>query len=370
MDMLEPNEIIQDYYVRSNSPISDIMVDPIANTTANITANTTANTTDILDNSIHEREHNSSSDDEIDKQIQNRENFQMKHVRNNKLDILMTFIKGQKHLYNHCNRVCQTKSNMLLIPCMCISSLNAILSSIFQNEEWTNAVSSTLNTVLLLMISMSSYFKFEASSDAFLRMYQNFDRLENSIKQVHNSVVTYQHVDSVNEKIKDIESRLMTLKENNIPVIPDESRDLFPVICQVNISSLIRKMETYRSQLYSNFADLKNEIRFLLLKKPIFDDNNSEIQGNTTMQNLKVRKEQSRLIFLYEEKERIKKELSSAENLYDYIDTIFSKEIRHANRHSVLYSLFSCMFCLSITRPSYEGLHPVIDQYFAFVFGN
>lgn len=366
MDMLEPNEIIQDYYVRSNSPISDIMVDPIAN----ITANTTANTTDILDNSIHEREHNSSSDDEIDKQIQNRENFQMKHVRNNKLDILMTFIKGQKHLYNHCNRVCQTKSNMLLIPCMCISSLNAILSSIFQNEEWTNAVSSTLNTVLLFMISMSSYFKFEASSDAFLRMYQNFDRLENSIKQVHNSVVTYQHVDSVNEKIKDIESRLMTLKENNIPVIPDESRDLFPVICQVNISSLIRKMETYRSQLYSNFADLKNEIRFLLLKKPIFDDNNSEIQGNTTMQNLKVRKEQSRLIFLYEEKERIKKELSSAENLYDYIDTIFSKEIRHANRHSVLYSLFSCMFCLSITRPSYEGLHPVIDQYFAFVFGN
>lgn len=349
--MLEPNEIIKQYYVRSNSPVSDITLEP------------------ALDTSIHEREHHSSSDDEIDKQIQNRENFQMRNIRNNKLDILMTFIKGQKHLYNHCNRVCKTKSNMLMIPCMCISSLNAVLSSIFQNEEWTNAVSSTLNTVLLFIISMSSYFKFEASSDAFLRMYQNFDRLENSIKQVHNSVVTYQHVDSVDEKIQDIENRLMALKENNIPVIPDESRDLFPIICQVNISSLIRKMETYRSQLYSNFMDLKNEIRFLLLKKPMLDDR-QHVHGGDTMQDLKAQKEQSRLIFLYEEKERIKKELSSAENLYDYIDSVFSKEIRHANRHSVLYSMFSCIFCLSITRPSYEGLHPVIDQYFAFVFDN
>lgn len=323
---------INDFYIRSNSPLT--MSDH---------------------NSIEE--HNNSSDEEINREIQYRVEHSFENKYNDKLDILLTFIKGQKHFYSHCNRICKNKLHMLMIPCMFISSLNAILSSIFVNESWANALSSALNTVILLLISMMNYLKYESSAEAFLAVHHNFDKLETSIKLIHTNINTYQEEDTIINKIQDIENKIHNIKEYGIPSIPIESRNMFPIICQVNISSLIRKMEIYKSQLYSKFSDIKNEIKY------IFMNSKQDTENINHIENLKQKRQQNRLLQLYKQKDEIKEELSQAALLYSHIDNIFSKEIRHANKYSCIY----CFFCYQ-KKMTYIGLHPVIDKYFEFIF--
>lgn len=327
---------IQDYYVRSNSPIS--MTDSVEGASGLI-----------------EQEHNnSSSDEEINKVIKQRHSHRTDKY-SDKLDILLTFIKGQKHFYSHCSRVCRGKLNMLMIPCMAISSLNAILTSIFHTESWTNPVSSALNTIILLLISVMNYLKYESSAEAFLSLHRNFDKLEMSIKSLHTDVYTYQENHEIQQEIQKIERKIETLKEFGNPVIPSESRNLFPIIYQVNLSPLIRKFELYKNQLYSRFSDIKNEIKYILMKIPI------EEPGQNTMRE---QRDQHRLLNLYQQKEQIKKEIADSALLYSHVDNIFSKEIRYANTQSIWF----CIFCNESQKNTYTGLHPVIDQYFAFIF--
>lgn len=319
---------IQEYYIRSNSPIS--MTDSI------------------------EEHNNSSSDDEINKVIEQRHNRRSDKYTD-KLDILLTFIKGQKHFYSHCSRICRGKLNMLMIPCMTISSLNAILTSIFYTENWTNPLSSALNTIILLLISVMNYLKYESSAEAFLSLHRNFDKLEMSIKTLHTDVYTHQDNQEIQSEIQKIEKKIETLKEFGNPIIPSESRNLFPIIYQVNLSPLIRKFDVYKSQLYNKFSDIKNEIKFILMKTPIDEYNVNSVRNQ---------RDQHRLLTLYQEKERVKKDISDSALLYNHIDNIFSKEIRYANRQT----LWFCMFFTSTSKKSYTGLHPMIDQYFAFIF--
>tara|TARA_B100000035_G_C21018266_1_gene562937 strand:- start:1056 stop:2138 length:1083 start_codon:yes stop_codon:yes gene_type:complete len=335
---------IQDYYIRSNSPVSMTdSYDGIDNNDKRYNSDT------------FEQEHNnSSSDEEINKAIKQRHSHRSDKY-SDKLDILLTFIKGQKHFYSHCSRVCRGKLNMLMIPCMTISSLNAILTSIFYTESWTNPVSSALNTLILLFISVMNYLKYESSAEAFLSLHRNFDKLEMSIKSLHTDVYTYQENQEIENEIQKIERKIETLKEFGNPIIPSESRNLFPIIYQVNLSPLIRKFEVYKNQLYNRFSDIKNEIKYILMKTPIEDQQNDSVRNQ---------RDQHRLLNLYQQKEQVKKQLAESASLYSHVDNIFSKEIRYANTQSIWF----CMICNPPQKKTYNGLHPLIDQYFAFIF--
>lgn len=326
--------------------------------------------------------HNSSDDENIERTANNyiSNNSSQQRSQSMKLDILLTFIKGQRHLFNHCSIVCKHKLNSLMIPTILISSFNTIIGPFLREYSWSNNVSSGLNSVILLLISMMSYFKYESQSESFFNISKQYDRLETSVKLLNTTIYFQNNMDFEilnsspreyqlqtnhkrpiidNDKIQAIENRINEIKESQLNIIPSESRTLFPIIYHVNIFTLIQKMDLHRKQLYVKFKNVSDEIRMIYKRKPIILDN----KDDGCDEDHEQQREQSRLTELYKLKEQIKSDIYYSMNIYSEIEDIFSREINHANNTSLW-----CCYFHTAKKFNFSKVHPVIANYFTFVF--
>lgn len=268
------------------------------------------------------------------------------------LDVMITFMKGQKNLYIQCYLVSQRKLHLLMIPAILISTLLTFFSPLFPACEysWNTGVSAGLNGLTATLITLINYLKLETSTQTFYNTARQFDKLETNLEFVASKMMfiekEQQKSIAVYEKIQEVESKIHEMKEWNSLFIPDEIRGLFPIICHINIFSFIKRMETSKKNLIARFKDVKNEIRYIYYQL--------ESKHNKKHQRL-----QERLNYLYEIKEKIKDDLIHYRNAYSYIDEVFTIEIKHARNNSFWCNRFREKKC----DDSCESHNPIVDKY-------
>jgi hypothetical protein len=186
----------------------------------------------------------------------------------------------------------------------------------------------------------------------YLQMANHYDKLETSLEMANSKLIFLERTEEkrqlVLHKIKDVEKKITDMKESNSLLIPEEIKQLFPIICHINIFLFIKKMEVYKKGLLLTFCDIKNEIRNINIDT-----------GDAATQE----KKKTRLLYLYEMKTKIKKDIVEYRTAYSDIDDIFSSEISLAESRK--YALF-CRQSQDISR--YYGKNPVIDNYFHNIF--
>jgi len=267
----------------------------------------------------------------------------------NELDILITFMKGQKNLYIQSHLLCKRKLHMLIIPTILLSTFLTFLTPFTSSCEhnWTVILIAILNGITTGLITLINYLKLETSTQTFFNSAQQFDKLETSLEFVASKLMFIEDEDEksklVYQQLQEVESKINEMKEWNSLFLPDEIRGLFPIICHMNVFSFIKRIETNRKSLVERFKDVKNEIRYILYNNNI---NESVEQSN------RIHK---RLQYLIESKERMKQTLIHYKNAYSYIDELFTIEIKNAR----LYTFWGR------TKPSmcYDNSNPVVDKY-------
>ena len=135
------------------------------------------------DENDHEEKEPSSkykkiSYDEMEKIITNYYDNENKY--SNELDILITYLKGQKVLYTYSNRITRWKLNMLTIPSLFFTATLAIFAPFMQNYEWSIGLICVLNGLITLFISLINYLKLESTAEIYLNFANQFDKLETS----------------------------------------------------------------------------------------------------------------------------------------------------------------------------------------------
>jgi hypothetical protein len=270
----------------------------------------------------------------------------------NELDILTTFLKGQKNLYIKSRTITQTKLNILMIPSLIGTAIISICAPIIQPYSWSGAFISGLNAVVALFISFVHYLKLESSSELFLFLMNQYDRLESSIEFTNNKIAFFENdkekKDLVLSKMKEVEKKINEIKETTSIFIPNEVKQIFPIICNVNIFSFIKRIEIYKQNLLVKFKDIKNEILYIKWK------------WSDKIEN----KEQKRLDFLLKMKEKIKDEILQYKNAYGCIDELFMREIKQADNTSLLFIWF-------FTKPmiGFKSLeNHALKEYFSTIF--
>ena len=267
----------------------------------------------------------------------------------NELDILITFMKGQKNLYIQSHLLCKRKLHMLMIPAILLSTFLTFLTPFSSSCEhnWTVIVIATLNGITTGLITLINYLKLETSTQTFFNSARQFDKLETSLEFVASKLMFMEDENEkstiVYEQLQEVESKINEMKEWNSLFLPDEIRGLFPIICHMNIFSFIKRIETNRKSLVERYKDVKNEIRYILYHNNI---NESVEQSN------RIHK---RLQYLIESKEKMKQTLIHYKNAYSYIDELFTVEIKNAR----LYSFWR-------NTKHHGGVNmsnPVVDQY-------
>ena len=271
------------------------------------------------------------------------------------LDVLITFMKGQKNLYIQCYLSSQRKLNCLMIPAIIISTLLTFFSSMFPSCEskWNIGFTSALNGITTLLIAIINYLKLETSTQTFFNTARQFDKLETSLEFVASKIMFVEEEINkskiVFEQIQEVETKIHELKEWNSLFIPDDIRGIFPIICHINIFSFIKRMETNKKNLILRFKDIKNEIRY------IYYSSNS--QHNEKRIN-------KRLKHLLETKDKIKEELNFYRNAYSYIDELFTIEIKNARERSFWYKQKKSKKCHE------KHSNPVVDKYLYCIFSH
>jgi hypothetical protein len=334
------DQMLQNYYVRSNSPIT------ISQTNSKHNSSLSSN------EELPKKQNRKLSFRDVEKNLDQYYDSDTHNKYSSEIDILTTYVKGQKNLYIHSKYYTQWRLNCLMVPALVFSAAITIIAPFIECRIWSGGVISALNALVALLLSLINYLKLESSVEMYLQMANHYDKLETSLEMANSKLIFLERTEEkrqlVLHKIKDVEKKITDMKESNSLLIPEEIKQLFPIICHINIFLFIKKMEVYKKGLLLTFCDIKNEIRNINIDT-----------GDAVTQE----KKKTRLLYLYEMKTKIKKDIIEYRTAYSDIDDIFSSEISLAESRK--YSLF-CRQSQDISR--YYGKNPVIDNYFHNIF--
>ena len=326
----------------------------------------------------------------------------------NEFDMLITFIKGQKHLYTQSNKITMQKVNLLSYPCIFITASIMVFAPIIQDYSWSGWFLTALNALLTFLMSLLNFTDLQNSAQTYMGYANHFDRLDTSLEMVRNQLYfldnPVEKEKIVLKKIQDTEQRMMEMKDANSVLIPNEVQDLVPIISHVNIFSFLQKIEQYKKNLIMEYKDVKNEIRYIMHKWDMKEkekyrpsdkkkahpyisdldlhyisfkppDSVHKDASNTTtivpsVADLQKQNERKRMVYLVEKKETIKHELMNYHNAYSYIDEIFTREIQTAEeiQGKLCFLLFYWFGFKPKFNYCFEGGNYVVDQYLNFVF--
>lgn len=315
--------------------------------------------------------------EQIKKKISNNYEPSIIHTYSSALDILASFIKSQAFIYNEASNFCRFRLNMLMFPCIFLSSLCSVFSNAADKLPDGIFYISCVNAFISFLLAIVNFLKLDACAEAHqissnhyyklrtmlefssgeillfsnpllqsngiekeMDKWKNINKLDISSNDIdrknYNShykkkltelyneqgILENQIINNLQSKILDIKKKVIEIRESNRFSVPKYIMSRYPVIFNINIFSFIKTVSDYRNGLINKLKNVTNEIRYIGSKKT------SSVE------------DKERIKILYDEKQDIMSEMIALSSTYNLIDIMFQQEIKNNILFKKYYYLF------------------------------